>query len=125
MNSHREVPMLRTSKLTAVLVAVLAAAACNLDVQNPNAPDKNRAFVDPAGLQQLLGGSFRTWVEARDGYYVMPLATMANNYTASWNNAAIRLYSSVGADCPSRCGWNNSSTAGDARLVVESQYYRY
>lgn len=125
MNSHREVPMLRTSKLTAVLVALLAAAACNLDVQNPNAPDKNRAFVDPAGLQQLLGGSFRTWVEARDGYYVMPLATMANNYSASWNNAAIRLYSSVGADCPSRCGWSNSSTAGDAGLVVESQYYGY
>ena len=125
MNSHREVPMLRMSSIAAALVAVLATGGCKLDVENPNAPDKNRAFVDPDGLQQLLGGSFRTWVEARDGYYVMPPATMANNYTASWNNAAIRFYSSVGADCASRCGWNNSSTAGDAGLVVESQYYGY
>ena len=114
MNSHREVPMLRMSCLAAVVAAALATGGCDLNVENPNAPDKNRAFVDPAGLQQLLGGAFRTWVEDRDGYYVMPLTTQADNYTASWNNAAIRFYSSVGVECPVRCGWTNSSTAGDA-----------
>ena len=125
MNPHREVPMLRMSSLAAALAAVLATGGCDLDVSNPNAPDKNRVFSDPATLQQLLGGAFRTWVEDRDGYYVMPLTTQADNYTASWNNAAIRLYSSVGVECPVRCGWTNSSTAGDAGLVVEAQYYGY
>ena len=124
MNSLREVPMLRSFTRRVALVAVVVAAACNLDVSNPNAPDANRAFGDPAGLQQLLGGAFRTWVEARDGYYVMPLTTQANNYTASWNNASIRFYSSVGADCASRCGWENSPTA-TAGLVVEAQWYGY
>jgi len=124
MNSLREVPMLRSFTRRVALVAVVVAAACNLDVSNPNAPDANRAFGDPAGLQQLLGGAFRTWVEARDGYYVMPLTTQANNYTASWNNASIRFYSSVGADCASRCGWTNSPTA-TAGLVIESQWYGY
>jgi hypothetical protein len=117
--------MLRMSCLAAVVAAALATGGCDLNVENPNAPDKNRAFVDPAGLQQLLGGAFRTWVEDRDGYYVMPLTTQADNYTASWNNAAIRFYSSVGVECPVRCGWTNSSTAGDAGLVVEAQYYGY
>jgi hypothetical protein len=125
MNSLREVSMLRFPTLAAAVTAVLISGGCNLDVQNPNAPDANRAFGDPAGLQQLLGGAFRTWVEARDGYYVMPLTTMADNYTASWNNAAIRFYSSVGADCASRCGWTNSPTASDAGLAVEAQWYGY
>jgi len=125
MNSLRDVSMLRFPTLAAVLTAALMTGGCNLDVQNPNAPDANRAFGDPAGLQQLLGGAFRTWVEARDGYYVMPLTTMANNYSASWNNAAIRFYSSVGADCASRCGWTNSATASDAGLAVEAQWYGY
>ncbi len=125
MNSLREVPMLRLSITGLALVAAAVTAGCNLDVSNPNAPDANRAFGDPAGLQQLLGGAFRSWVEARSGYYVMPLDAQADNYTASWNNAAIRYYSSVGSDCPARCGWNNSPTASDAGLVIESQWYGY
>ena len=116
--------MLRSSILGFALAAAVATGGCQLDVSNPNAPDANRAFGDPAGLQQLLGGAFRTWVEARDGYYVMPLTTQANNYTASWNNASIRFYSSVGADCAIRCGWENSPTA-TAGLVVEAQWYGY
>jgi hypothetical protein len=127
MNSHREVPMLRMSSLAAALAAVLATGGCDLNVENPNAPDKNRAFGDPAGLQQLLGGAFRTWVEARDGYFVMPLTTMADNYTASWNNASIRFYASVGSDCAVRCGWTNSSTAAEAAggPAIEAQWYGY
>jgi hypothetical protein len=119
--------MPRSSSLPLVLTAALAAGGCDLNIGNPNAPDAKRAFVDPSGLAQLLGGAFRTWVEARSGYLVMPLTTMADNYTASWNNAAIRYYSSVGADCPSRCGWTNSSTAGEAAggPTVEFQWYAY
>ena len=122
MNSHREVPMLRLSTLVAGLTAVLVTG-CDLNVSNPNSPDRNR--LDPNGLQQLMSGAFRTWVDARDGYYVMPLTTMADNYTASWNNAAIRFYTSVGVECPVRCGWTNSPTASDAGLVVEHQWYAY
>ena len=116
--------MPRWSMLAALVVALVATGSCNLDVSNPNAPDKNRAFRDPGGLQQMIGGAFRTWVEARDGYYVMPLDAMADNYTASWNNASMRLYSSVGVDCPSRCGWVNQSTSPDV-LPVEAQWYGY
>lgn len=120
--------MKRLSSLATALVAVLAVGGCDLNVENPNAPDAPRAFVDPAGLQQLLGGAFRTWVETRGDYFgAMPMTAMADNYTASWNNAAIRFYNSVGVECPSRCGWTNSATAPEAAggPSVESQWYGY
>ena len=116
MNSRRRsfMPWL-PSRATALVAAALVAGGCDFDIENPNAPDAQRAFEDPAGLGQLLGGSVRTWVATRGDYLIMPLNMMADNYTASWNNAAIRYYSSVGSDCPSRCGWNNSATAPEAR----------
>ncbi|HXF96492.1 MAG TPA: hypothetical protein VNI61_10380, partial [Gemmatimonadales bacterium] len=119
--------MLRLPSLAAVLAAVLAAGGCDLDVQNPNDPDAPRAFRDPAGLEQLMTGAIRTWVATRGDYFLMPLNAMADNYTASWNNAAIRFYSSVASDCPSRCGWTNSSTAPEAAggPTVEAAWYGY
>jgi hypothetical protein len=111
----------------AALGVVIAMAACDLQVSNPNAPDAPRAFSDPAGLEQLVSGALRTWVETRENYFIMPLNAQADNYTASWNNAAIRFYSSVGSDCPSRCGWTNSSTAPEAAggPTVEAAWYGY
>lgn len=109
------------------LVVVIAAGACDLNVPNPNAPDAPRAFSDPAGLEALMAGAIRTWVETRENYFIMPLNMQADNYTASWNNAAIRFYSSVGSDCPSRCGWTNSATAPEAAggPTVEAAWYGY
>ena len=111
----------------AALLGVIAMGACDLNVGNPNSPDAKRAFSDPAGLEQLLSGAIRTWAETRENYFILPLNTQANNYTASWNNAAIRFYSSVGADCPIRCGWTNASTAPEAAggPTVEAAWYGY
>src|SRR6266571_4787619 len=127
MNSIREVSMLRWCTATVSVLSALLLAGCNLNVENPNAPDAPRAFLDPAGLEQLLSGAVRTWVETRENYYVMPLNAQADNYTASWNNAAMRFYSSVGSDCPIRCGWNNSVTAPEAAggPTVEVLWYGY
>ena len=106
---------------------VFAIAACDLEVSNPNSPDVPRAFSDPAGLEALISGALRTWVGTREDYFIMALNMQADNYTASWNNAAIRFYSSVGSDCASRCGWTNSSTAPEAAggPTVESAWYGY
>jgi len=127
MNSLREVSMLRWSTATVSVLSALLLGGCNLNVENPNAPDAPRAFLDPAGLEQLLSGAVRTWVETRENYYVLPLNAQADNYTASWNNAAMRFYSSVGSDCPIRCGWNNSVTAPEAAggPTIEALWYGY
>jgi hypothetical protein len=119
--------MLRFLSVAAVLAAALATGGCELDVANPNDPDAPRAFSDPAGLEQLMSGAIQTWVATRGNYFMMPLTAQADNYTASWNNAAIRFYASVGSDCASRCGWTNSSTAPEAAggPTVESAWYGY
>jgi len=119
--------MLRWSTATVSVLSALLIGGCDLNVENPNAPDAPRAFQDPAGLVALMSGAIRTWVETRENYYVMPLDAQADNYTASWNNAAMRFYSSVGSDCPIRCGWNNSVTAPEAAggPTVEALWYGY
>lgn len=109
--------------LGAALLAILPAAGCDLDVPNPNAPDALRAFSDPATLTGLLRGAAATWVEARTGYFVEALTTMADSYTCGFSHASMRYYSSVGAECPSRCGWTNSTTGSDG--VVQAQWYGY
>lgn len=111
----------------AALVVVVGAAGCDLDVGNPNAPDAPRVITDPAGLEQLMSGAIRTWVETRESYFLMPLDAMADNYTASWNNASMRFYSSVGSDCAVRCGWTNTSTAPEAvgGPTIEAGWYGY
>lgn len=127
MNLHRKISMPRLSALAAALVALVVTGGCDLSVGNPNAPDVPRVIEDPAGLEQLLTGAMRTWVETRENYFIMPLNAQADNYTASWNNAAIRFYSSVGSDCPVRCGWTNSATAPEAAggPTVEASWYGY
>lgn len=128
MRSYKAVPLKRLWSLSALAGVLLAGGCGDLEVENPNAPDAQRAFADPAGLQQLLGGAVRTWVETRTGYFSgLVLTTMADNYTASWNNAALRYYSSIGIDCVSRCGWNNSATAPEAAggPNVEGHWYGF
>lgn len=120
--------MLRWSCVASALLAALVANGCNLEVENPNAPDAPRAFADPSGLQQLQGGAFRTWVTTRGEYFgALTMTGMADSYTASWNNAALRFYTSVGVECASRCGWTNSATAPEAAggPPIEGQWYGY
>jgi hypothetical protein len=128
MNRKKENRMLRrASAVAALAAAVFVAGGCDMNISNPNAPDAARAFQDPAGLAQLLGGAFQQWVDTRGNYNIMAMNMMANSFTASWNNAAIRLYSSEGADCPVRCGWNNDATATETAggPAVEDSWYGY
>ncbi len=127
MRSFRTIPMLRASTLAVLVTAAVLTGGCDMNTTNPNAPDTKRAFGTPEGLTQLLAGAIQTWVGTRDNYFVLPLTAQADNYTASWNNAAIRFYSSVGSDCASRCGWTNSATAPEAAggPIIEAQWYGY
>jgi hypothetical protein len=100
-------------------------------VTNPNAPDAARAFSDPAAVAGLVAGAMHSWFGNRGSYYgVMNLATMAESYTSSWNNAQLRYYNSIGpvgffqSDCAQRCGWVNSTSDGK-RFPLEALYFGY
>lgn len=89
-------------KFTNVIRGIAAAgavflSACNsLDIENPNAPDNQKLLADPNAIESIAGGTIRSWYNAYEGVEATgPLTTMARTYTASWNNAQMRFYSSI------------------------------
>lgn len=98
----------------------LGSACSSLDVKNPNEPDAQRILTDPGGVKAIAGGAFRTWFFATQGMNATgPLVTMADSYTASWNNFNMRIYSSH-----PRNSWQNDPAAA-ARTSVETYWYGY
>jgi hypothetical protein len=90
---------MRTRAAAATLGALLLGACNSLDVANPNAPDASRALADPAAIEQVAAGTLRTWFNTFDGMEGGgPLVTMAQAYSASWNNYNMNFYSSIDAD---------------------------
>lgn len=77
-------------------LAVVLAGCGNLDVENPNAPDTERALKDPATVEAVGAGAARTWFiswTSLRGAGV--LSTQARTYSASWNNGNLNYYSGV------------------------------
>ena len=98
----------------------LGTACSTLDVKNPNEPDAERILSDPGGVRSIAGGSFRSWFFATQGMNATgPLVTMADSYTASWNNFNMRIYSSH-----PRTNWRNDPAAA-ARTTIETYWYGY
>lgn len=114
---------------TAALLGGVAGCK-SLDVSNPNAPERERAFSDPATIVASAGGTIKTWVNFRfsslgasgNAGAPMALSAMADSYTASWNNWNMRYYSSYGVECANRCGWVNSTSTALGQQV-ETFYY--
>lgn len=71
-----------------------------------------RDIASPTEITAVVGGTFKTWVLTRQGYYTgLLLNVMADHYSASWNNWNLRYYSSYGNECTQRCGWVNSTSS--------------
>jgi hypothetical protein len=113
--------------LAAIAFAAALVSCGDLDVENPNAPDRNRALSDPAAIEAVAGGAMRTWLNAYTSLRgAGVLATQARSYSSSWNNGNLNFYSSV--DNPSEPPeqwtrmtrtWQNDPAAG-ARTSIES-----
>jgi hypothetical protein len=115
-----------TWRSVATTLALLAAGCRGeLDVENPNVPDSRRAFSDPATISAVAGGSLRTWLINKQEYNGgLLLNSMADGYTASWNNFNLRYYTSEGNECPVRCGWVNNLTSS-YYAQLETFWYGY
>lgn len=113
-------------------LALVAVTGCaSLDIENPNAPDAERAFSDPTAVAGLITGGFRNWFNTRDEFNSsLVLNAMADGFTASWNNFNLRYYTSDGfvgsdaGDCPQRCGWDNRPSSAQ-RFQIETFWYGY
>ena len=118
--------MTRAITRWAALAGLVGVFGCkSLDVENPNAPDAERAFSDPGAVAGLVSGGFKNWFNAHEEFNsALVLDAMADSYTASWNNFNLRYYTSVGVECPVRCGWANDPTSA-LRFQVEYYWYGY
>lgn len=100
--------------------AILLAGCNSLDVANPNAPDAKRALSDPAAIEAVAGGTLRSWFNTWDGMEGGgPLNTMAQAYSASWNNYNMNFYSSIDGDGTrnTRAYQNDLASAGRSTMI--------
>src|SRR5438094_263405 len=103
------------------VAGLLAAGACkSLSVSDLNDPDRKRILTDAPSVETLAAGALNSWFNVTQS--MNPggaLTTMADNYTASWNDYQMRLYSSE-----PRVAWQNDPAAA-ARVEVEAYWYAY
>jgi hypothetical protein len=116
-----------TRHAVGIALGALLLTACNsLDVENPNAPDANRALADPAAIEAVAGGTLRSWFNTWDGMEGGgPLVTMSQTYSASWNNFNMNFYSSIDADGTrnTRAYQNDLASAGRTTMIAYWEGY--
>lgn len=104
-------------RLTFVIVAcALAAAGCHdLDVTNPNNPDRERVINRPGDVESLISSSFKGWFQnSQNGYPNLALAAMADNITGGFFDYSVHDVSTI-----PRNAWNNSQL--NTRSAVNRQ----
>ncbi len=110
-----------------LVTALVFAAGCDsLNISNPNAPDTRRALTDPAAVQSVALGAFRTWYLTTQGslgedqYPELTLGVMARSHVAMWNNYNIRFYTGC-----TNAAWDvyTLTTFGTCGPQTEGPYY--
>ena len=97
-------------------ILALAVAGCqDLEVTNPNLPDKDRANRQPTATEAFVAGSFRTWwpVAGHDDYPSWAYSTMAREVTSGFAD-----FGQLETSAEPRSGWNNSPL--NARSAVNA-----
>jgi len=107
-----------------LLTAILWVGSCTdrLEVENYNSPDRTKALNSAEDVVNLAGGAFRIWYNGTQEYDGpgLAMATMADQLTCSWGNAAMRDLSSE-----PRTGWNNNVTYSNSpvnRVFWQNMY---
>ncbi len=117
---------MRMKKLSSTIglcvATVLAGSAClDLEVQNLNAPDRERAIQTPGDVEALVSGGFQTWENVTQGFYPgSVMSCVADSHSSSWGNFGMR------DNCSEpRVAWNNDASYGSnavARYPWQQSY---
>ncbi|MCC7001473.1 MAG: hypothetical protein IT357_04885 [Gemmatimonadaceae bacterium] len=106
------------------LVLAFATTAClDLDVTNPNLPNRVRATADPFSTETFVASSFRTWwpVAGHDDYPAWALSTMAREFTSGFAD-----FGQLETSAEPRSVWNNSpaNTRSGVNRIPWFELYR-
>jgi hypothetical protein len=110
---------MRSVKYLACAAALSLAACQELDIENPNAPDRTRATQQPTATESFVASSFRSWwpVAGHDDYPAWALSTMALEVTSGFAD-----FGQLETSALPRSAWNNSPVNARA-LVNEDPWY--
>ncbi|MFQ5750704.1 MAG: RagB/SusD family nutrient uptake outer membrane protein [bacterium] len=101
-------PLKTFSILVVCLLLLLACWGCgpDMNIENQNAPDTERALGNPNDVEALIGGAYLTWWGVNmKSYPGMALSTAADELTSSWGNFHMRW-----ASTEPRIEYDNSPT---------------
>jgi hypothetical protein len=100
-------------------LALLVVACQDLDVTNPNEPDRFRATQQPEATESFVATSFRTWWlrAGHDDYPSWAFSTMANEITSGFAD-----FGQLELSTEPRSAWNNSPVNARS-LVTEGPWY--
>ncbi len=109
---------MRSLRFLGVTAALLAAGCQDLEVTNPNNPDRDRATSQPGDVQTLVASSFTTfWPMTQGNWPGITLAAMADEATSGFADFGILELTSE-----PRAAFNNS-TIYSRRFVSEDPWY--
>jgi hypothetical protein len=109
---------MRYLPLLGVTAAMLLAGCQDLDVANPNAPDRGRSTSRPGDVQTLIASSFTTfWPNVQGNWPGITLSAIADEATSGFADFGILELSSE-----PRAAFNNS-TIYSRRFVAEDPWY--
>ena len=107
-----------TSRVGLCAAVLLAAGAClDLEVQNLNAPDRERAIQSPGDVEALVSGSYQLIENTTQGFYPNgAMSCVADAHSSSWGNFGMR------DNCSEpRIAWNNDPSYG-SRFVAQGPW---
>ena len=101
---------------------LLSTGAClDLEVENLNNPDRERAIRTPGDVEALVSGGFQPWYYTAHRFYPnMAMSCVADAHSSSWGNFGMR------DNCSEpRIAWNNDPAYGSnavARVPWQNAY---
>ncbi len=110
---------MRSLKIMLAFAAFAIAGCQDLEVNNPNAPDRERATKQPTAAESFVASSFRTWwpVSGHAGYPSWAMSTMAREITSGFAD-----FGQLETSAEPRSAWNNSAV-NNRREVNERPWY--
>ncbi|MDO8500881.1 MAG: hypothetical protein Q7S20_03470 [Gemmatimonadaceae bacterium] len=96
---------MRKMKFILVIGAAASVGCQDLEINNPNAPDRERATKQPTAAESFVATSFRTWwpVSGHDDYPAWAFSTSAREITSGFAD-----FGQLEVSAEPRSAWNNS-----------------
>lgn len=109
--------------LLAVIAGLVGLAGCqDLDVENPNAPDREAALATPGDVESLIGGAYLNYFNYAQQFngHGPALSVATDEHTASWGNFGMKQFGNE-----PRLEIDNNPSWSYAYVVENPWYWSY